>query len=54
LCAIVVVDNTACGPAMGDVRLASDVSPGEVLRLARAKKLKNAALGLPHGMTGQQ
>jgi glutamate dehydrogenase/leucine dehydrogenase len=46
---IVVVDNTACGPAIGGVRIASDVSLGEVYRLARAMTLKNAAAGLPHG-----
>ena len=30
--AIVVVDNTACGPAIGGVRLASDLSVDEVSR----------------------
>ena len=34
--AIVVVDNTACGPAMGGVRMAPDVTTEEVVRLARA------------------
>jgi glutamate dehydrogenase/leucine dehydrogenase len=34
--AIVVVDNTACGPAIGGVRMAADVSMDEVFRLARA------------------
>jgi glutamate dehydrogenase/leucine dehydrogenase len=47
--AIVVVDNTACGPAIGGVRMAADVSVEEVFRLARAMTLKNAAAGLPHG-----
>jgi glutamate dehydrogenase/leucine dehydrogenase len=47
--AIVVVDNTACGSAIGGVRLASDLSVEEVFRLARAMTLKNAAAGLPHG-----
>lgn len=46
---IVVVDNTACGPAIGGVRMAADVSLHEVFRLARAMTLKNAAAGLPHG-----
>ena len=46
---IVVVDNVACGPAIGGVRMASDVTETEVLRLARAMTLKNAAAGLPHG-----
>jgi glutamate dehydrogenase/leucine dehydrogenase len=46
---IVVVDNTACGPAIGGVRMAADVSLDEVFRLARAMTLKNAAAGLAHG-----
>jgi glutamate dehydrogenase/leucine dehydrogenase len=47
--AVLVVDNTACGPAIGGVRMAADVSTEEVIRLARAMTLKNAAAGLPHG-----
>ena len=47
--AIVAIDNTACGPAVGGVRMASDVSLEECLRLARAMTWKNAAAGLPHG-----
>lgn len=47
--AMVVVDNIACGPAIGGVRMASDVTLDEVFRLARAMTLKNAAAGLPHG-----
>jgi len=47
--AIVVVDNTACGPAIGGVRIAGDVTVEEVARLARAMTLKNAAAGLAHG-----
>lgn len=47
--AMVVVDNTAAGPAIGGVRMAKDVSFEEVFRLARAMTLKNAAAGLPHG-----
>lgn len=47
--AIVVVDNTACGPAIGGVRMAPDVSVEEVFRLARAMSFKNAAAGLAHG-----
>jgi glutamate dehydrogenase (NAD(P)+) len=47
--AIVVVDNVACGPAIGGVRMAVDVSLEECARLARAMTLKNAAAGLPHG-----
>ncbi|HYV36236.1 MAG TPA: Glu/Leu/Phe/Val dehydrogenase [Gemmataceae bacterium] len=47
--AIVVIDNTACGPAIGGARMVADVSLDEVRRLARAMTLKNAAAGLPHG-----
>ena len=46
---IIVVDNIACGPAIGGVRMAPDVTTDEVFRLARAMTLKNAAAGLPHG-----
>jgi len=46
---VVVVDDVAAGPAIGGVRMASDVSVEEVARLARAMTLKNAAAGLPHG-----
>ena len=46
---IVVIDNIACGPAIGGVRMAADVSTREVFRLARAMTFKNAAAGLPHG-----
>ncbi len=47
--AIVVVDNIACGPAIGGVRMVKDVTIDEVNRLARSMTLKNAAAGLPHG-----
>jgi glutamate dehydrogenase (NAD(P)+) len=47
--AIVVVDNTAAGPAIGGTRMAPDVSLEECARLARAMTFKNAAAGLPHG-----
>ena len=47
--AILVVDNVAAGPAIGGVRLASDVSLDECVRLARAMTFKNAAASLPHG-----
>jgi glutamate dehydrogenase/leucine dehydrogenase len=47
--AIVVVDNVACGPAIGGIRMAPDVTLDEVYRLARAMTFKNAAAGLPHG-----
>lgn len=46
---IVVIDNVACGPAIGGVRLAPDIDTNEIFRLARAMTLKNAAAGLPHG-----
>jgi len=47
--AIVVVDNTAIGPAVGGVRMAPDVDLEECRRLARAMSVKNAAAGLSHG-----
>jgi glutamate dehydrogenase (NAD(P)+) len=46
---ILVVDNTARGPAIGGVRMAADVSTEEVFRLARAMTFKNAAADIPHG-----
>ncbi len=46
---VVVVDNVACGPSIGGIRMADDVSTEEVFRLARAMSMKNAAAGLPHG-----
>jgi len=46
---VVAVDNLLLGPAIGGLRMTPDVTPGEVLRLARAMTLKNAAVGLPHG-----
>ena len=47
--AVLVVDNVAKGPAIGGVRMATDVTTEECIRLARAMTLKNAAAGLPHG-----
>jgi glutamate dehydrogenase (NAD(P)+) len=47
--AVLVVDNLACGPAIGGVRMAPDATIEECFRLARAMTLKNAAAGLPHG-----
>ncbi len=46
---VVVVDNVACGPAIGGIRMAPDVTIAEVARLARAMTYKNAAAGLAHG-----
>jgi len=45
----VVIDNVACGPAIGGIRLAPDITVAEVARLARAMTYKNAAAGLAHG-----
>jgi len=45
----VVVDDVSLGPAIGGVRLSPTVTPSEVVRLARAMTLKNAAASLPHG-----
>lgn len=47
--AILVVDNTAAGPAIGGTRMARDVTAQECFRLARAMTFKNAAAGLAHG-----
>jgi glutamate dehydrogenase (NAD(P)+) len=46
---IVVIDNTAAGPAIGGLRMVPDGSLEECARLARAMSLKNAAAGLAHG-----
>jgi glutamate dehydrogenase (NAD(P)+) len=46
--AVLVVDNVACGPSIGGLRMAPDVSTTECFRLARAMTLK-AAAGLAHG-----
>lgn len=47
--AVVAIDNVACGPSIGGVRMAPDGSAAEAFRLARAMTLKNAAAGLRHG-----
>lgn len=47
--AILVVDNTALGPAIGGIRFASDVTTNEVFRLARAMTFKNSAAGIAYG-----
>jgi glutamate dehydrogenase (NAD(P)+) len=46
---VLVVDNVACGPSIGGLRMATDVTATECFRLARAMTLKNAAAGLAHG-----
>jgi len=45
----VVIDNTIRGPALGGIRMASDLTLLEVSRLARAMTLKNSAACLPLG-----
>lgn len=45
----VVVDDTRRGPGLGGIRLAADLSLGEMRRLARVMTLKNSAAGLPFG-----
>lgn len=47
--AIVVVDNTARGPAIGGVRVSPEVDVEEVYRLARTMTFKSAIADLPHG-----
>lgn len=47
--AVVVIDNTARGAALGGIRIAPDVTAAECARLARAMTLKNAAAGIDHG-----
>ena len=46
---ILVVDNTALGPAIGGIRMLPDVTTEEIFRLARSMTLKNAAVGIPYG-----
>lgn len=45
----VVVDDTRRGPGLGGIRMATDITLGEVRRLARAMTLKNSAANLPFG-----
>jgi glutamate dehydrogenase (NAD(P)+) len=45
----VVVDDSRRGPGLGGIRMAVDVTLGEVRRLARAMTLKNSAANLPFG-----
>jgi glutamate dehydrogenase/leucine dehydrogenase len=47
--AVVVIDNTAAGPAIGGVRMRPGITAAEVARLARAMTVKNMLAGLPHG-----
>ena len=46
---ILVVDNTARGPAIGGIRMAPDITTEEIFRLARAMTYKNAAADIPYG-----
>lgn len=46
---ILVVDNTALGPAIGGIRMAPDVTTEEIFRLARVMTFKNSAAGIRHG-----
>ncbi len=46
---VVVVDNTARGPAIGGVRVSAEVDVEEVYRLARTMTFKSAVADLPHG-----
>lgn len=46
---VVVIDNTALGPAIGGVRVSPTVDATEVWRLARTMTLKNSIAGLSHG-----
>lgn len=46
---ILVVDNTALGPAIGGIRMTPDVTTQEIFRLARAMTFKNSAAGIPYG-----
>lgn len=46
---ILVIDNSAIGPAIGGIRMTPSVSTDEVFRLARAMTWKNALAGIPHG-----
>ena len=47
--AILVIDNTVLGPAIGGVRVSPSVCLPEVIRLARTMTLKNSIAGIPHG-----
>jgi glutamate dehydrogenase (NAD(P)+) len=47
--AVVVIDSTLLGPAIGGTRIRRDVNVDEIARLARAMTVKNAVAGLPHG-----
>jgi len=46
---MLVIDNTDLGPPAGGVRIALDISEGEILALARTMTLKHAICGIPMG-----
>lgn len=46
---ILVIDNTNLGPGKGGIRMTSDVTEEEVMRLARTMTWKNALAGIPFG-----
>ncbi|TSC73094.1 MAG: Glutamate dehydrogenase (NAD(P)+) [Parcubacteria group bacterium Gr01-1014_38] len=46
---VLVIDNTACGPGKGGIRMTPDVTEEEVRRLARAMTWKTALAGIPFG-----
>jgi len=46
---VLVIDNTACGPGKGGIRLQPDLTTEEVMRLARAMTWKNALADVPFG-----
>jgi len=47
--AVLVIDNTARGPALGGIRIASDITTKEVFRLARSMTFKWAGIDVPLG-----
>ncbi len=46
---VLVIDNTALGPALGGLRMGTGVTTLECFRLARSMSLKNAVAGIAHG-----
>ncbi len=47
--AVLVIDNSALGPAIGSIRIANDVSPKNTFLLARDTSYKSALFELPFG-----
>ncbi|MFH1246671.1 MAG: Glu/Leu/Phe/Val dehydrogenase [Candidatus Liptonbacteria bacterium] len=46
---VLVIDNIALGPGKGGIRMTSNITDGEVYRLARTMTWKNALAGIPFG-----